>query len=159
LVGFAAFVLLQTLTIVANGERSKGTVVANVWSTDSDTNTARAVVRFEADGKTVEFTSPVGTSPPLHNVGDTVTVFYTPGHPGDAAIDGFAERYLRPIVAGGFGLVLLAIGGGPLWGPAWFARRRQRIISEGVAVQATVITVRKQTHVQVSEQSPWVIVA
>jgi hypothetical protein len=153
-----ALILLRTLAIAAIGERAEGTVIGNVWSTGLR-RTARATVRFEAGGRTIEFTSAVGMSPPLHHVDDRVTVFYWPGKPEVAIIGGFAEWYLRPMVLGGFGLFFLAIGGGFLWGPAWFVRRRQRIIAEGVPVQAKVIAIRQDRSVKVDHQSPWVIVA
>jgi hypothetical protein len=158
LLGLAALILVRTLAIAAVGERAEGVVVGNLWSR-SGHPTARAIVRFEGDGEAVEFTSAVGTSPPLHHVDDRVTVFYWPGKPGVAVIAGFAEWYLRPMVLAGFGLVLTAMGGGFLWGPAWFARRRQRIIADGVPVQAKILAVRLDRSVKVNRRSPWVIVA
>jgi hypothetical protein len=109
------------------------------------------------DGQTIEFTSSVATNPPLHHVDDRVTVYYWPGEPEVAVIDGFAEWYLRPMILGGFGLVFLAVGGGFLWGPAWFGRKRSHIIAEGVPVQAKVLAIRRDRSVTVNDQSPWVI--
>jgi hypothetical protein len=157
LICFGALMLGRTLVIAAFGERAEGVVIDNVWTRGTDNDTAQAVVRFEVDGRTVEFKSAVGTSPPLHHVDDRVTIFYWPSKPEDAVIAGFAEWYLRPIILASFGLVFLAIGGGFLWGPAWFARKRQRILAEGVPIQATVIAIRQDTSLEVNEQSPWVI--
>jgi hypothetical protein len=156
LIGLGALILLRTLVIAAFGERAEGIVIDNLWSRGTD-STARAVVRFEVEGRAVEFTSAVGTSPPLHHVNDKVTVFYWPGNPEVAVIDGFAEWYLRPLIASGFGFFFLAVGGGFLWGPAWFARKRQRIIDEGVPVRAKVIAIRQDESVEVNHRSPWVI--
>jgi hypothetical protein len=156
LISLGAVMLLRTLAIAAVGERADGVVIGNVWSKGSR-GTAHAVVRFEANGRTIEMTSPVGTSPPLHHVDDKVTVYYWPGKPEVAIIKGFAEWYLRPMILCGFGLFFVSVGGGFLWGPAWFARRRQRIIAEGVPVQARVIAVRRDNTVKVDNQSPWVI--
>jgi hypothetical protein len=158
IISLGALILLRTLAIAAFGERAEGIVIRNVWSRGLR-RTAQAVVRFEADGQTVEFKSPVGMSPPLHHVNDKVTVFHWPGRPEVAVIDGFAECFLRPMILGGFGVFFLAIGGGFLWGPAWFARKRQHIIAEGVPVQAKVIAIRRDESVKVDHQSPWVIVA
>jgi hypothetical protein len=158
LISLGAVILLRTLAIAAIGERAEGIVIGNVWSNDID-STARAVVRFEADGRTVEFTSAVATSPPLHHADDRVTVLYLPGSPEVAVIDGVAEWYLRPVILGAFGLVFLAIGGGFLWGPAWFAGRRERIIERGVPIQAKVIAIQRDESLKVNDQSPWVIVA
>jgi hypothetical protein len=151
--------LLRTLAIAGFGERAEGVVVRNVWSAAGSRRTASAMVRFEADGRAIEFTSPVGTSPPLHHVNDRVTVFYWPGQAEVAVISGFAEWYLRPLILAAFGLFFLAIGGGFLWGPAWFARRRQRIIAEGIPVQAKVLAIRRDPSLRVNGRSPWVIVA
>jgi hypothetical protein len=158
LVGLGAAILLRTLAIAAIGERAEGTVIGNVWS-HGLRRTARAMVRFEVNGRTIEFTSAVGMSPPLHHVNDRVTVYYWPGEPEVAVISGFAEWYLRPIICGAFGLFFLALGGGFLWGPAWLIRKRQRIIELGVPVQAKVITIRRDNSVRVDGQSPWVIAA
>jgi hypothetical protein len=152
-------ILLRTLAIAGFGERAEGIVVRNVWSGVGSRRTASARVRFEANGRAIEFTSAVGTSPPLHRVNDRVTVFYWPGEPEAAVISGFAEWYLRPLICGAFGFFFLAVGGGFLWGPAWFARRRQRIIAEGVGVQAKVIAIRRDPSLRVNGRSPWVIVA
>jgi hypothetical protein len=156
LLGLGAVILLRTLAIAALGQRAEGVVIDNVWDHSMEP-TARATVRFEADGRTVEFTSQVGTSPPLHHVDDRVTVFYWPGRPEEAVIESFAEWYLRPIVLFAFGLVFLAIGGGFLWGPGWFARKRQRILNEGVPTQAIVLAIRRDHSLKVNDQSPWVI--
>jgi hypothetical protein len=158
LLGLGALILLRTLAIAAFGERTEGIVIENVWSNDVD-STAQAVVRFEVEGRTVEFKSEVGTAPPLHQVNDRVTVYYWPGKPEEAVIAGFAEWYLRPLVLSAFGLVFLGIGGGFLWVPGWFARKRQRIIANGVPVQAKVFAIRRDTSLTVNDQSPWVIVA
>jgi hypothetical protein len=157
--GIGAMLLLRSLLIAALGQRTEGTVIANVGSKDTEVTTVQAVVRFQADGREVEFTSPGGTYPPLHKVKDRVTVLYWPGKPEEAVISGFAELYLQPTVVAGMGLFLLAVGGGFLWGPAWFVRRRQRILLDGLPVQAKVVAIRIDKSVTVDEQSPWVIVA
>jgi hypothetical protein len=158
-------ILLQTLAIVAFGNQAEGIVIDNVRA-DVDSS-LQAVVRFEAEGKTIEFTNPVGASietvswasRPLHEVNDRVTVSYWPGHPQTAVIKGFADWYLRPLILSAFGLIFLAIGGGLLWGPRWFARRRQHIIEEGIPVQATIMKVRLDRSLEVNGRSPWVIEA
>jgi hypothetical protein len=157
LIGLGAFVLLRTLAIVALGERTDGIVIENVWNNNAEESTAQAIVRFQAGGRYVKFTSPVGMKPPLHHVNDKVAVIYWPRDPENAVIDGFAELFLRPLVLGGIGFVLLAIGGGFLWGPAWFARKRGRIIEQGVPVQAKVVGIRRDNSVEINDQSPWVI--
>jgi Protein of unknown function (DUF3592) len=164
-IALAALILLRTLALAAFGERAEGIVIDNV-RTDID-SAPQAVVRFEAQGRTVEFTNPVGfrvetvswASRDLHEINDRVTVCYWPSDPRSAVIKGFADFYLRPIILSAFGLVFLAIGGGFLWGPEWFGRRRQRIIAEGVPVQAKVTAVRLERSLEVNDQSPWVIEA
>jgi hypothetical protein len=159
LIGLGTLILLRTLAITAFGKQTDGTVIDNYFDPGLAQPSYYAIVRFDADGQPVEFRSAVGTSPPLHHVNDKVTVYYWPGDPEVAVIDGFAERYLRPTVASAFGLFFLALGGAFLWVPAWLARRRARIIASGVRVQAKVIAIRRETSVAVDHQSPWVIVA
>jgi hypothetical protein len=153
----AAVKLANTLAVAARGQRAEGVVVSNVWDNAGETPTASAVVRFETAGRTIEFTSPVGTNPPLHRVNDPVSVYYWPDKPEAAVVGSFAEWYLQPIVLSVMGLVLLAIGGGFLWVPAWLARRRQAIILNGLRVRAKVTAVRRDESLQVNGRSPWVI--
>src|SRR5262249_49463040 len=150
----------QTLVVAALGQRAEGVVVDNVWTgSDDGEATARAVVRFESAGRTIEFTSAVGTKPPLHRVNDRGRVYYWPDKPEAAVVGSFAEWFLFPTVLGGMGLVFLGFGGGFLWLPAWLARRRQEIILNGLRVRAKVTAVRQDNSLQVNDQSPWVIVA
>jgi hypothetical protein len=153
----AAVRLAKTLAVAARGERADGVVINNVWDNAGETPTAQAVVRFESAGRTIEFTSPVGTSRPLHHVNDRVSVYYWPDKPEEAVIGSFAEWYLQPIVLSVMGSVFLAIGGGFLWGPGWFARRRQAIILNGLRVRAKVNAVRRDESLEVNGRSPWVI--
>jgi hypothetical protein len=164
-IALAVLILARTLALAAFGERAEGIVIDNVRA-DIDSS-LQAVIRFEAQGRTIEFTNPVGfevqnvswSSRPLHEINDRVTVCYWPSDPQDAIVKGFADFYLRPIVLSVFGLAFLAFGGGFLWGPGWFVRRRQRIINEGVPVQAKVTAVRIDRSLEVNDQSPWVIEA
>jgi hypothetical protein len=155
---FAAVLLFRTLRVDSLGSRADGVVIRNDWD-GGDEATAHATVRFEAEGRTVEFTSQVGTSPPLHAVGDRVTVYFWPGRPEEAVLGGFAEQYLRSLVPGVLGLIFLAIGGSLLWGPGWLARRRARIVAGGLPVRAKVTAIRRDESLEVNGQSPWVIVA
>jgi hypothetical protein len=153
----AALFLGQTLAVAAGGQRAEGVVIDNVWSNGGETATAQAVVRFEAAGRTVQFKSPVGSSTPLHHVHDQVPVYYWPDKPEEAVVGSFADWYLRPIILSAWGLVFLAIGGGFLWGPGWFARRRQQIILNGLRVRAKVLAIRRDDSLEVNGRSPWVI--
>lgn len=94
-------------------------------------------------------------SRPSYQVGDRVTIAYHT--PDDATIDGFAHRFLFPLVFGGLGSLQLTIG---LIG---LLRRRRRkhdiawLLRQGERVDATVASIAQDTSVRVNHQHPWVI--
>jgi hypothetical protein len=110
--GIAALLLLvaigtfvKELRFVRGAERATGTVIdlQEERSTDSDGGfhyVYHPVVRFTtAEGRTVEFRSPSGSSSPP-DIGDSVEVLYDPDDPSDAQLSGFFDIWLFPIVSG-----------------------------------------------------------
>jgi hypothetical protein len=101
-----AVTLVRTLQFVSGAEHATGTVVELSRSSDSEgTVTFHPVVRFTtAEGRTVEFVSSTGSSPPDHSAGDRVEVLYDPDDPQDARLTGFFDLWLLPLVFGVMGL-------------------------------------------------------
>jgi hypothetical protein len=154
----SVFHLGRPLFIAATGQRTEGEVTRIVWSKGRG-STSRPVVRFEVEGAVVEFQGWWGSRPPAYSVGDQVPIFYRPENPGQAVIDSFVERYLLGIIFGGIAAFFLTIGGSFWWIPAWLARKRQRIIDDGVPVRATVTNLHRVASLKVDGQSPWVMTA
>ena len=81
----------------------EGEVIGHTEGCDDDGCTYHSVVRYVTQqGKTITYTSTYGSSPPAHDVGEIVTIYYTPDDPYDAAIKG------EGIV---FRIIFMAIGG------------------------------------------------
>jgi hypothetical protein len=68
------------------------------------------VVRFRHDGQWIEFNDSEASNPPAFHVGETVTVLYLESNPYDARIDSFISLWLAPMIFGGIGAILLALG-------------------------------------------------
>src|SRR5439155_18624692 len=110
-----------SLTFAATAQRAEGVVIQN-YRTKERRSVIHPIVRFEAEGWTVDIKGRVGTKPALYSVGDAVPVLYQSGNPANAVIDNFSEQYLFPLIFGGIGAVFYAIGGGFWLVPALLAR-------------------------------------
>ncbi|WP_432015503.1 DUF3592 domain-containing protein [Streptomyces cucumeris] len=111
----------DSISTLADAERTQGTVVALDWRTDdtetsskkhqSDEPAAYPVVEFTSkDGTRRTFRSSTGTNPPSHEKGDRVEVLYSADSPDDARINDFASLWLGPLIFGGLGLLFAGIG-------------------------------------------------
>ncbi|HET7463756.1 MAG TPA: DUF3592 domain-containing protein [Longimicrobium sp.] len=70
------------------------------------------VVRFHArSGEMVTFESTIGGQPPLHAVGQQVTVFYRPDQPREAELEVPPVLWIVPAGIFAVGLVFAALGG------------------------------------------------
>lgn len=91
----------------STGLRTEGQVVALQDDSSGDSTTYHAVVRFKVGDATVEFKDSVGSNPPMHHAGDTVTVLYRRESPHDTAvIDRGAWNWLPPVLVAALGLLL-----------------------------------------------------
>ncbi len=100
------FLLYQnTVTFLDEALEVRGTVTDLVYSRSSDSSSYYPVVQFEdASGQLIEFQSSSGSNPASYSVGEEVSVFYTPGEPESARINGFFSLW-------GLSLILVIIGG------------------------------------------------
>ena len=153
----AGWFYLSDQSFAAAGAHAQGTVLEMVGSRDSDGDYSyKPVVEFrDAEGRRHVFTSNVSSSPPQHATGESVDVIYSPASPDEAVIDSFFDRFLLPLIFGGLGAVLAAIGFTVL-----FARLRGRRIAaqlraSGLPIQAKVLECYRDASVQVNGRSPW----
>lgn len=82
------------------------------------------VVRYTTrEGREVQFTSPIGTSPRIHREGQTVPVLYDPSNPTDARLASGLMRYGLSLffLLFGLGMLLFAACFASI---AWFAIRQ-----------------------------------
>ena len=100
---------IRQRTLERQGVETQGVVIDLQEHTDSDGSAYAPVVRFKtADGYTVEFVSNYSSNPPAHEVGQLVTVVYSPSDPSEAVIKGEGQVvHIVFMLAGG---VFAAVG-------------------------------------------------
>ncbi|MDQ6836909.1 MAG: DUF3592 domain-containing protein [Actinomycetota bacterium] len=120
---WAIAVVASQLLFDLRAARATGTVVAleAVGTTPSAVSevgmTYRPIVRFvDQQGRSVDFTSPTGYSPPRHRPGTTIGVDYDPKHPERASLVGTSAG-ATPLVLGGLGIVPVAMSAACSWCP------------------------------------------
>ncbi|PIX18670.1 MAG: DUF3592 domain-containing protein [Deltaproteobacteria bacterium CG_4_8_14_3_um_filter_51_11] len=107
------------------------------------------VVSFRAnDGKTVTFSSSIGSRPPSYRKGEKVRVLYDSLNPEDATIAGVFSLWFPVMILGGIGAVFFLIGGSFIG----FSLRRKRIEAwlrqSGQIVTARFHSVVPATHIR-----------
>jgi hypothetical protein len=153
LVAFGIGALVDNLRFRSGASQASGEVIRLQWVHDAG---AHPVVRYEFQGRQVEFHSRLSADPPAYKVGERVTVFYHPEAPEDARIDSAVDRYIGPLVFAGGGSLFWCFGFAVLILPRILERRRRRIKERGVSVQAKVTAIRRGSS---SEDGPWFLLA
>jgi hypothetical protein len=110
LLGGAAWFHAGQEELIAQGERTEGTVVEMVYRRRG----YAPVYQYEVDGRVHRYHSNVSTSPPSVTVGDTVMLWVDPADRERVLVDTFAERFLLIAILGPMGLVFSLIGLVPL---------------------------------------------
>jgi hypothetical protein len=78
---------------------------------DDDGCSYKSVVSFESlDGKSESYTTTFSSNPPAYDVGETVTVFYSPENPEKAVIDGEGKVFRIIFMSIGGVIILSGIG-------------------------------------------------
>lgn len=100
-------------TTTRQAQRTTGVVVDHEQRSTFDGVLLHPIVQYQtANGQPITFVSAVGTSPPLHKVGQRVTVLYDPQQPHEARIRSGVLQYgaaVGIIFAGCFLLLLCCI--------------------------------------------------
>ncbi|WP_448380161.1 DUF3592 domain-containing protein [Gloeomargarita sp.] len=111
------FSLHKTRTFLATAARATGEVIAleRRWSRRREGGSSchyYPVVQFQLpNGRWVQFTGQVGSTPPAYRVGQRVEVLYPPGQPHAARLCSFLELWFGPILFTGMGGLFLLMGG------------------------------------------------
>ncbi|MEO6759447.1 MAG: DUF3592 domain-containing protein, partial [Saprospiraceae bacterium] len=148
----SAGVWFHTNQLTRDGVRTVGTVVDLVGS-----GSLAPVVAFETtDGQRQTYTSQTYSSPPAHQIGEKVTLWYAPGHPEQVVLSGFS-RWFVPVLLGGFFLVFGGIGYGGLFYQYLKKRDEAWLQQNGQAVEATFTKVVWKTWMHVNGRSPYVV--
>lgn len=99
----------------------------------------RPVVVFrDAGGVERRFEGAIGANPPDYRKGEQVAVLYDPAAPDQAVINSWSQRVMGPVLAGGFGALLLW-----LEMRGWRAARRRRSAPDAAGTPAPSTTTEK----------------
>jgi hypothetical protein len=155
----------KRLRLWRGGLKTTGTVVELFESVSTSKEGGRStesrsfypVVEFSAeDGSRHRLRGSTGSSTPSYEVGQSVSLLYSPSDPSSAQIADFEQFWLGPLCLTLFGLLFLAAGvGGFLliadsdrtFGPAFYAKIARAELYEGkrgIALPATVREVLKK---------------
>jgi hypothetical protein len=115
----------STQDLVRNGLRASGTVIELRKAPTSKGYTP--VVQFEtADHQNITAVGKIGSNPPAHKAGDSITVIYRADSPDDIVLDDPLDLYFFTYLFGGIGSVFVLIGGGMLIFSIFKPQRRAR---------------------------------
>jgi len=156
--------LYNTRGFIAGAREAEGTVIAMDRSRSSSgsgsSSTYRPVVEFTtATGKRIEFTGGVGSNPPSHRVGETVTVLYHPADPYSARIKSFIQLWFGFLIMFFLGLVFGAIGFGMIIVRSRGKKRAQWLHRHGRRMPTSVTGVELNDSLRVNGRSPYRIVS
>lgn len=156
------FIFSNTSRFIANATEAEGKVIAFERSRSSSSSgassstTYRPVVEFTtATGKKIEFTSSVGSSPPSHQVGESVTVLYNPADPYSARIKSFFQLWFGFLIVFFLGLVFAAIGVGMIFVRSRGKKRAEWLRRHGRRMPTSVTGVELNRAFQVNGRSPY----
>jgi hypothetical protein len=144
---------------LGTAERAEGTVIALRRQHSSDSTTFVPVVRFQLRTRRVEFDSGAGSNPPRYTVGDKVAVLYQPANPYQAKIDSFFSLWEGPLILAGMGSVFFLIGAGIMLATRVRKRADDRLMHEGLPVEADFQQVDINTALSVNGRHPFRVLA
>jgi hypothetical protein len=111
LLGFF-FTFSRTRRFLASAQEARAEVIG-IKETGS-TGQSRVyypVLRYRTQqGATKEVVSSVGSNPPRYKEGESVAILYDPAQPGDVRIHSFFNVWVGPVVLGGLGVIMTAVG-------------------------------------------------
>lgn len=159
------FIFSNTSRFIAGALETEGKVIAldrsrSSSSSGSSSTTYRPVVEFTSGtGKRFEFTSSVGTSPPSHRVGESVTVLYNPADPYSARIKSFTQLWFGFIIVFMLGLVFAAIGLTMIFVRTRGRKRSEWLHQHGRRMKTSFKGVELNESVRVNGRSPYHIIS
>ncbi len=148
----AAFIWFQTNRLTRDGIRTVGTVVELVGG-----KSVAPRVEFQTeDGQRQVYTSDVYSSPPAYELGEKVTLWYTPGHPDQVVLSGLS-RWFIPLLMGFFFLIFGGIGFGGLFYQFLKKRDQAWLKLNGQEIVTTSPSVVLNTSVRMNGRSPYAL--
>jgi len=153
------FAFMSARSFAAHAVHAQGVVVALQPRHSNGSTTWAPLVRFSHDGQVIDFTSSTSTSPPSYRVNQTVPILFAESNPYGAKIDTFFSVWGGPIILGGLGTVFFLIGALMIVIPRLTARADDRLLHEGVPVEADLQGVELNGSVSMNGRNPFRITA
>lgn len=155
-----AFLWYQsTVTFLDEALEVPGVVTDLVYSRSGDSSSYYPVVQFEdARGQLIEFQSSSGSTPASYSRGEHVSVFYLPGEPESARIDGFFSLWGGVLIMGILGGAFFLVGSLMVIVPLIRKGRGAKLRESGQLVTARIQGVEQNTSLVMNGQSPFRIV-
>ncbi|MDK8466002.1 DUF3592 domain-containing protein [Marinobacter sp. SS13-12] len=155
-----AFLWYQsTVTFLDEALEVPGVVTDLVYSRSGDTSSYYPVVQFEdVSGQLTEFQSSSGSNPASYSRGEHVSVFYLPGEPESARINGFFSLWGGALIMGILGGAFFLVGSLMVIVPLIREGRGAKLRESGQLVTARIQGVEQNTSLVMNGQSPFRIV-
>lgn len=148
----------HTRSFLARAARTEGTVIHLVPVFSNNGTTYRPIVRFEYQGRQVQFASSTSSNPPSYREGETVPVLYLESDLSSARIDSFFSLYGLSAIAGGLGTVFFLIGAGTMVLQAKTRQTDERLRHQGLPITTDFQSVELNGTFQVNGRSPYRVV-
>jgi hypothetical protein len=155
----AYFLYANARSFVTTASRTQGTVVSLRPQLSNNSRTYAPVVSFRVGAQQIEFKSTTGSNPPAYHIGESVPVIYSPANPYLAKIDSFFSLWGGTVIVAGIGSAFLLIGGGIMAAGPLRRRSDNRLMQEGLPIQADFQQVDLNTAVSVSGRHPFRVIA
>lgn len=161
----AIFVTISSFQFLQTATKTQGTVIDLIKNVDTDSDgdsstTYSPVVSFTTStGQKIEAKTSISSNPPSHEIGDSVSIYYSPKDPKTIIVDSFMDKYFLPIVFGVLGLILFSIGGFGLVKAKKKNDEAKWLQTNGQKVDSIFVEVRSVIDVTINGRNPWKIVS
>jgi uncharacterized Tic20 family protein len=109
--GIAGYWYAKTDRFLDRAVKTEATVVDVAKRTSDDGAMYYPVFSFsDKNGNSRKIYSKMGSYPPAHEMGDTVSIFYDAQVPEKTKLDSFVCLWLGPVISGALGSIILLIG-------------------------------------------------
>jgi hypothetical protein len=148
----------HTRSFLAQAARTEGTVIRLDPVRSSDGTTYKPIVRFEHQGRQIEFASSGSSNPPAFHEGERVSVAYLESDPYSAKIDTFFSLYGLAVILGGMGSVFFLVGAGIIFVQVRTRRTDEHLLNEGVPITTAFQSVMINDGLAVNGRHPFKVV-
>jgi hypothetical protein len=155
----AAFFVWRSAAGFADHATTADGIVTDLVHSGSSRSVAPVVEFTTVDGRKVQITGSISSSPPAYDRGERVRVLYDAANPNAARIDSKLEMWFLPLLFGGLGAIFASIGGGFLAYVVRTRKLRDWLAQNGMRVKAKFEGVIYDTSLTINNRHPWRLTA